>query len=436
MLQKIFTFSKPSVEDLFSGFFVFLVALPLCMGIAMASGFPAVSGIFTAIIGGCIASFIGSAPLTIKGPAAGLIAIVIGAVQELGVGDMALGYKRTLAVGVIAALIQIFFAIMRVGSLAALMPIPVVHGMLAAIGVIIVSKQIHLLFGVTPVAKTPFGLLAEIGNSATKINPEVFTIGLIAFLLLIILPRINWSWLKKIPIPLIVVAVTVPLSLFFDFNHAHQYHIFGKIYSVGPQFLVTLPEHMLGAITLPDFSAIFSFPSMKYIAMLSLVGSIESLLTVTAAEAIKPSEKPADLNKDLFSTGIANFISAMIGGLPMISEIVRTKVNIDNGAKSSWSNVFHGIFLWIFAAFLPHLLHLIPLTVLAAMLVFTGFRLASPQEFLKMLRAGKESFLLFIATLVMTLATDLLLGVIFGLVLKLFLQKSREVYYARKAISR
>ncbi|MFO0690476.1 MAG: SulP family inorganic anion transporter [Myxococcota bacterium] len=407
--------------DLKSGFLVFLIALPLCLGIAVASGFPAVAGVVTAIVGGVLVSHLGHARLTIKGPAAGLIVIVVGAVTELGAGDPIVGYKRALAVGVVAAAIQIVFALFRVATLGIAMSPSVVHGMLAAIGVIIISKQSHVLLGVAPTSKAPLDLLAEIPNSLMHMNPQIALIGGISLVLMFGLPFLPIKAIKKLPSQLIVLAVAVPLGLFFHFTEDHSYTFMGATYALGPKALVTLPGSILDAIAFPDFSQITSATSIKYIVMYALVGTIESTLTVLAVDSIDPERKPSDLNRDLFALGVGNLVSASIGGLPMISEVVRSKANVDAGARSRWSNFFHGGFLLVSVALLPALLHHIPLAALAAMLVFTGTRLASPNEFRHAWQIGPDQLLLFTTTLVMTLATDLLVGVGAGLALKIVL---------------
>ena len=405
-------------SDLISGFLVFLIALPLCLGISMASGFPPIAGILTAIVGGMLAKFLGSAPLTIKGPAAGLIVIALGAVTELGGGDAVSGYRKALAVGVIAGVLQIILALARTGVVGDMMPSSVVHGMLAAIGVIIISKQTHTLLGVTPAGKEPLHLLAEIPHSIAHLNPEVFLIGLVSLAVLFGLPLIKSKWVKMIPGPMVVLALAVPLGIFFNLATEHNYSLAGHEFHVGPKLLIRLPGSLLGALSFPDFSAITSFVSIKYIIMFTLVGSIESLLSVTAVDSLDPEKRSSDLNKDLLAAGVCNTIAAAIGGLPMISEIVRSKANIDNGAKSSWSNFFHGAFLLLSVALIPGLLQQIPL---AAMLIFTGFRLASPKEFKHAYHIGPEQLFLFVTTMLVTLATDLLVGVAVGLALKVLL---------------
>lgn len=411
--------------DLTAGFLVFLIALPLCLGIAMASGFPPVAGVLTAIVGGVIVTFLGSARLTIKGPAAGLIVIAIGAVQDLGGGDMFLGYRRALAVGMMAAGAQIVFALLGAASLGAAMSPSVVHGMLAAIGVIIIAKQAHTVLGVSPDAKEPFELLAEVPRSLMHNNPEIMLIGALSLLILFGWPQIRARWAKMVPAPMVVLAFAIPLSLFFDLDHSHTYSFAGHAYQLGPRFLVDLPGGIMSAIALPDFSVALTGTSLKYVVMFALVGTIESTLSVIAVDSLDPQKRVSNLNRDLFVVGLGNLISASIGGLPMISEIVRSKANIDAGAQSRWANFFHGVFLLAFVALVPGLLHRIPLSALAAMLVYTGARLASPREFSHARALGLDQLALFLTTLIVTLATDLLIGVAVGLTLKIALHLLR-----------
>lgn len=412
-------------KDIKSGFLVFLIALPLCLGISIASGFPPVAGVLTAIIGGMLGSVLGGARLVIKGPAAGLIAIAIASVQDLGQGDLYTGYKRTLAVCVIAASLQLLFALMRTATAGIAMSPSVVHGMLAAIGVIIISKQAHTLLGAKPSAQEPFALLAELPHSLLNANPEVMIIGLTSLVVLFGLPRIKTAWVKRIPAPIVVLAIAVPLGLWFDLDHPHTYSFLEHEYDLGPKFLVNLPGSLADAVAFPDFSAIWSATSLKYVLMFAIVGTIESTLSVLAVDAMDPAKRASDLNRDLFATSVGNLLAACIGGLPMISEIVRSKANVDAGATSRWSNFAHGAFLLLFVSLIPGLLHHIPLAALAAMLVFTGTRLASPKEFAHAKHVGPDQLFLFCTTLVVTLATDLLVGVAAGLALKLILHAIR-----------
>ncbi len=418
-------FPQFSKTDIKSGFLVFLIALPLSLGIAMASGFPPIAGVISAMVGGVLVSFVGSARLTIKGPAAGLIVIALGAVQELGQGDPLIGYRRALAVGVVAALCQIGFSMVRAATVGVVMSPSVVHGMLAAIGIIIVSKQAHTVMGVSPSAKEPLELLAELPHSAMHANPEILLIGVVSLVVLFVAPMIRKRWIRAVPAPLIVLAIAVPVGLLFDLHHSHVYNWANHDYTVGPQYLVNLPGSLLKAVAFPDFSQVFSATSIKYVVMFTLVGTIESTLSVLAVDGMDPEKRASDLNRDLRAVGIGNLVSALIGGLPMISEIVRSKANIDAGAKSAWSNCFHGLFLLAFVALLPNLLQEIPLAALAAMLVYTGTRLASPSELRHAKALGNDQLLLFVTTLLVTLATDLLIGVGVGILLKLVLHVGR-----------
>lgn len=409
-------------NDMVSGFLVFLIAMPLCLAISKASGFPPIAGIYTAIIGGMVVSFFMGARLTIKGPAAGLIAIGVGAVEELGKGDNMKGYQLTLAVVVVAALIQVGFGLLRAGKLGDFFPASAVHGMLAAIGIIIISKQIPVLLGTQAAGKEPLELLAEIPYLLSELNPEVAFIGVISLLILFLMPLIKSRYLRIFPPSMIVLLATVPLAIFYDFAHEHDYTLAHINYHIIPgNLLVQLPDTFLGGITFPDFSEIFSLTSIKYIIMFALVGSLESILSAKAVDILDPFRRKSDLNKDLLGVGIGNLAAGAIGGLPMISEIVRSSANINNGARTRWSNFFHGLFLLAFVALAAPLIEMIPNAALAAMLIYTGYRLASPQEFRKTWDIGWDQLIIFVVTIVLTLATDLLVGIFAGVLAQIIL---------------
>jgi MFS superfamily sulfate permease-like transporter len=407
--------------DVVSGALVSLIALPLSLGIAMASGFPPIAGVLTAIVGGLFGTLISNSALTIKGPAAGLIVIVLGAVQELGQGDPARGYKLTLGVGVVAGLVQIALGLLRTGVLGEIFPMAAVHGMLAAIGIIIIGKQAHTLMGVVPQSQTPLLLIAEIPHSIGQLNPEVALIGAIALLILFGLPKLPFGAAKRIPAPMLVVLTAIPLGMLFDLSHEHMYTFMHHHYVVSSAYLVRLPGHLLSALTAPSFAAVSTPAGIKYIIMLALVGSLESLLSAKAIDQLDPQRRRTDLNRDLVAVGVGNVVSSMIGGLPMISEIVRSSANLNNGARSRLANLMHGLFLLACVALLPALLQRIPLAALGAMLVYTGLRLASPKEFIETYHVGREQLAVFVVTIITTLATDLLVGVAAGVGMKLAL---------------
>ena len=419
-------------QDAASGFLVFLIALPLCLGISLASGFPPVAGVFTAVVGAIVTSFLSNSELTIKGPAAGLIVIVLGAMQSFGYTGGAdpeadlQAYRMAIAVGCVAGLVQVAFGLLRAGGLSEFFPTAVVHGMLASIGFIICLKQLPVVFGQKATGE-PLEVLRELPEKLLHLNPAITVIGLVSLAILFGWPairgRLRPAWLRLVPAQLLVLAVAIPLGRWFDLAHDHAYRFAGHDYSVGESFLVSVPGNLLAAVTTPDFS-VFTRADLRaaglwWVALFALVGSVESLLSAKAIDLLDPWKRKTDMNRDLLAVGVANIAAASIGGLPMISEIVRSKANIDNGARTRFADLWHGIFLLAAVALAPGLIHMVPLSALAAMLVYTGFRLASPREFINVFKLGSEQLLIFVATIIGVLATDLLVGVGIGILLKL-----------------
>ncbi len=409
--------------DLLSGFLVFLIALPLCLGIALACGYPAIAGIFTAIIGGILSALFSNSELTIKGPAAGLIVIAIGCVTEFGFTggeDPAAdyqAYRLALGVGVAAGIIQILFGVFRAGILGEFFPTTAIHGLLASIGVIIIAKQFPVVMGLSPEG-SPLQLLAGIPTFVMEMNPKIGLIGIVSLLIMFGYPFIKNPKLKVIPAPMIVLFVAVPMGLYFNVGQEGTYTFNEQTYALGTKFLVDVPTSMFSALTFPDFSGLPTFIGIKYVIMFALIGSLESLLSAKAVDQIDPWKRKTNQDRDLLAVGVGNTVAAFVGGLPMISEIVRSKANIDNGARTRFANMFHGLFLLVFVALIPGLINQIPLAALGALLVFTGFRLASPQEFLHMYHLGKDQFIVFMSTIIGVLATDLLMGIAIGIGVK------------------
>ena len=408
--------------DVLSGFLVFLIALPLCLGIALACGYPAISGIFTAIIGGVLATFFSNSELTIKGPAAGLIVIAIGCVMEFGftggnpVADFQ-AYRLALGVGVGAGIIQILFGVFRAGILGEFFPTAAIHGLLAAIGIIIIAKQFPIMMGHSSEG-TPLELLANIPTFVMEMNPKIGLIGIVSLLILSGYTLIKNPKLKVVPAPMIVLFVAVPMGLFFNLEEEGIYIFNDQTYALRAEFLVNVPDNMFSALTFPDFSGLTTSIGIKYVIMFALIGSLESLLSAKAIDQIDPWKRKTNMDRDMLAVGIGNTLAAFVGGLPMISEIVRSKANIDNGARTRFANMFHGLFLLVFVALIPGLINQIPLAALGALLVFTGFRLASPLEFVHMYHLGKDQFIIFVSTIVGVLATDLLMGIAIGIGVK------------------
>jgi MFS superfamily sulfate permease-like transporter len=424
-------FRKFAKHDFIAGFLVFLIALPLCLGISLASGYPAIAGVFTAIVGSIITSLVSNSELTIKGPAAGLIVIVVGAVTAFGhtgghdpVADRH-AYEMALAVGVAAGVIQILFGVVRAGTLGDFFPISAVHGMLAAIGVIIMLKQLPVAVGQSAKGE-PLEILRSLPEKFARANPEIALIGVVSLVILFGLPvlkkRFKNRFLGVLPGQLLVLLIAVPMGLWFDLSHEHTYSFAHHNYRVGESFLVAVPSNLFSAIAHPDFT-VFTNPAtryeaLKWVLMFTLIGSLESLLSAKAIDMIDPWKRKTNLNRDLVAVGVANTIVGFIGGLPMISEIVRSKANIDNGARTRFADLWHGVLLLAFVALAPGLVHRIPLAALAAMLVYTGFRLASPREFINVFKIGPEQLIIFTSTIIGVLATDLLIGMGIGIAVK------------------
>ena len=405
-------------KDLLSGFLVSLIALPLCLGIAGASNFPPIMGVMTAIVGGVVVAFFAGSELTIKGPAAGLIVIVAGAVEELGKGDNEVGWKLTLGVVVIAGLIQIVLGLLKVAKLADFFPLSAVHGMLAAIGIIIMSKQLHLAVGISPAemkGKEPLELLEMVPHSLMHMEYHIAIIGSISLLILFGWPYLRIKALKKVPPALVVLIVGVLLGQYFHLMEP-SYKNLKPLVNPG-EFSINLNADF-SALTSTEFLPVF----LKYLLMFVLIGSLESLLTGRAIDLIDPDKRKSDLSRDLTAVGIGNTVSGLLGGLPMISEVARSSANITNGAKSRWANFFHGIFLLLFVVMLVPVIKMVPVASLAAMLIFVGFRLASPKEFAHVYHIGKEQLTIFLITIITTIATDLLVGIAAGILTKFIIQ--------------
>lgn len=413
------------MDDLISGFILFLIALPLSLGIALASGAPASAGILGAIVGGILGSLLGGSYLTINGPAAGLIVIVLGAIQDLGAGDPATGFKKMLAACVVAGGVQILFGVFRLGILGVAVPSSVIHGMLTAIGVIIMSKQIHVALGVIPHAKEPLGLLEEIPHSLSQLNPEVALIAAVGLVILLGFKLFKGSWVRFVPAPLIVVLSGIYLANLFDFDHTHLVTSHWLNLEVGPSLLLNLPQNLASAIILPDFSSVFSGVSVRYVVMLAMVGSIESLLSASAVDRMDPYQRVSNLDRELISKGICNLTCGLIGGLPIIAEMVRSSANVRNGAKTRWACFFHGAFILLFIGLFPKIVHLIPLAALAAILLSVGYSLAQPTQFLYVAKVGRDHFAAFLITFIVTLAQDLLVGVFAGLFVEILFSLAR-----------
>ncbi|TDQ18593.1 MFS superfamily sulfate permease-like transporter [Algoriphagus boseongensis] len=399
-------------SDAISGFVVFLLAMPLSLGIAKASDFPPIMGLVTAIIGGIVVSFFAGSKLTIKGPAAGLIVVVAGSVADFGGGET--GWKLALGAMVVAGLVQIAFGFLKLGKLADIFPLSAIHGMLAAIGIIIIAKQIPVLLDVNPELYKGLSIVAMISSIPkflANLDPKATMIGVVSLAIMLGWPYLKKFKLGKVPAPLVVLLIAIPAELAMDFQNTE------------PAYALLHIGNLVENVKLnADFSGISQTGIfIKYVIMFALVGTLESLLTVKAIDLTDPFKRKSNNDKDLIAVGVGNTISALVGGLPMISEVARSSANVNNGAKTRWANFFHGFFILVFVLVATPVIEMIPNAALAAMLITVGIKLAHPKEFINTFKIGKEQLAIFLVTIIFTLVEDLLVGIAAGIVLKMIL---------------
>jgi len=401
-------------SDLFAAISVSLVALPLALGIAVASDMSPMAGVLSAIIGGVVTTFFRGGHLAINGPAAGLIAVILGGLVAL---DNNINY--VLAAIVVAGGIQIVLGVLKMGRFAKLLPSSVLHGILAAIGVIIIAKQAPYALGTTSNADTVIGNLLDIFYKLPDANPFVFIVALVGILILVFYKKINNKFIRAIPAPMWVLLLALPLVFGFDFFNEHSISFFGKSYGVGPKLLIDIPEDPLDSIMHPDFGMIGTMAFWLTVLSITTIASIETLASARAVDKLDPYKRTTNLNKDLIGVGISTMVSGALGGLPIITVIVRSTVNVNSNAKTRWSNLYHGIFLILFVLILAPVLRSVPLAALAAILVHTGFKLASPLVFKHAYDQGVEQLFFLSSTLIITLFTDLLYGIMGGILITL-----------------
>jgi MFS superfamily sulfate permease-like transporter len=372
------------------------------------------SGVLSAIIGGVVTTFFRGGHLTINGPAAGLIAAILGGLVAL---DYNINY--VLAAIVVAGGIQILLGVFKLGRFAKLLPSSVLHGILAAIGVIIIAKQAPYALGTTSDADTVIGNLLDIFYKLPDANPFVFIVALVGILILIFYKKINNKFIRMIPAPMWVLLSALPMVFGFDFFTEHSITLFGHSYGVGPQLLIDIPEDPLDSIMHPDFGMIGTMAFWLTVLSITTIASIETLASARAVDKLDPYKRTTNLNKDLIGVGISTMVSGALGGLPIITVIVRSTVNVNSNAKTRWSNLYHGVFLILFVLILAPVLRSVPLAALAAILVHTGFKLASPLVFKHAYDQGIEQLFFLSSTLIITLFSNLLYGIMGGIMITL-----------------
>ncbi len=434
MTKKINLFANLK-SDFASGLVVFLVALPLCLGIAMASGAPLFSGIISGVVGGIVVGYLSKSHISVSGPAAGLTAIILTAITDLGAFDV------FLTAVFIAGLIQLALGFLKAGSISNYFPTNVIEGMLAGIGIIIILKQLPHAFGYDADFEGDQSFLqADEGNTFSTLFGIVNHVQLGAIIISIVSIMILLAWdriafLKKfklIPGALVAVVVGVILNQIFINT--------GSPLAIMKEHLVSLPvpqslEELKGIIITPNFSGITN-PQVWIVGLtIAIVASIETLLCIEASDRMDIHKRYTDTNVELKAQGIGNIVSSLLGGLPMTSVVVRSSANNNAGAKSKMSAIIHGILLLVSVLTIPMILNKIPLATLAAILILVGYKLAKPATFKHFWENGKYQFIPFIATLLAVVLTDLLKGVALGIVISIiFILKGnlKRAYSFRK----
>lgn len=431
---------KEFKSDLAASIVVFFVALPLCLGIALASGAPLFSGIIAGIIGGIVVGLASGSALGVSGPAAGLAVIVLTAISSIG------SWQGFLLAVVLAGILQILAGYARAGFVAYFFPSSVIKGMLTGIGILIILKQIPFALGYMngiSSGLSDFQTDGEATFSAIDTAVKAFTPGAILISVLSLAILIFWDLVlsKKHKIfqllqgPIVVVLLGVGMTLLFKTNPL------GLQLATGGLVKLPIAKNLLdffAQFTLPDFSAITKLQVWQTAFVLAIVASLETLLCVEATDKMDPHKRVTPTNRELQAQGLGNLLSGLCGGLPITQVIVRSSANINFGAKTKLSTVLHGIFLLVCVATIAPFLNLIPLASLASILIIIGYKLTKPELFIKLYRLGAEQFVPFIATIIGILATDLLKGICLGLAFGIFytLKHSyRNAYYMKDILT-
>jgi MFS superfamily sulfate permease-like transporter len=418
-MNKLF---KNAGADIPSSIVVFLVALPLCLGVAVASDAAPITGIIAGMVGGMVIGFLSGSQLSVSGPAAGLTAIVASAIGKLPT------YEVFLVAVVLAGAFQLILGFAKAGVIGDFIPNSVIKAMLAAIGLILILKQFPHLVGydVDPEGDESFlqkdneNTFSEIFNALQRFTPGAIIIGLISVGILILFEQ---RAIKKnrifqlIPGPLVVVAAGILLNILFktfypDLALAKEHLVQLDIFNNPIQFFSALPS--------PDFSGILNKDVFIIAITIAIVASLETLLSIEAVDKIDPQKRISPTNRELKAQGIGNMVSGLLGGLPVTSVIVRSSANVSSGAVSKLSSITHGVWLMLTVLFIPGLLNLIPLSALAAILILTGYKLAKISIFKEYYKKGWNQFIPFIVTVVAILLTDLLVGILIGLMVGLY----------------
>lgn len=410
-------------QDMLAGLVVALVSVPLSLGIALSSGAPPICGIMSEIVAGLIFPLLGGAYVTISGPAAGLAPVLYSAITALGRGNMETGYHLVTGVILMAGLLQLLLTWLRAARFSYLFPGAAIQGMLSSIGFMLIAKQVPNFIGHPYKAHEFWSIVMETPAEVIKLQPQVFAISSICLALLFMMPKLRFRWLSMVPPQLVVVVVAVMM---------------GMLWHLDAKFLVSVPANPLAhGIVFPDFHSLFSDVGLVgsiVVAVLTLtfVDGTESLATILAVDKIDPWHRKSSPDRTLFAMGISNICSSLIGGLTIIPGIIKSTTCIVSGGRTAWVNFYNALFLIAFLVGAASVIKMIPLGALAAVLVHIGWKLAGPHKWKQMWSLGSEQMLIYLVTILVTVSTDLLIGILAGILLKFALL----VYYNTRATHR
>jgi MFS superfamily sulfate permease-like transporter len=403
-------------SDFIAAVSVALIALPLSLGIALAAGAPAMAGILSAVVGGVVTTFFRGGHISINGPAKGVIAVILLGIALMDDGS-GQAFNYVLAAIVVSGALQTLMGLLKLGRFADIFHPSVITGILAAIGIIIFAKQIHVAMGTSSDSPNIVQNLVDAVLLLPEANPFVVIISLTGLFLLLFHSKVNYRFFQILPAPMWVIALSIPFVYAFNFFDPHSLSLFGKSYDVGPQLLLEIPDNIMDSIMHPNFGKVHTLEFWTTVFSLLMITSIESLAIAKAVDKLDPFKRKTDLNKELTGIGISTVAAGLIGGLPIIAVIIRSTVNIHNGAKTKWSNVYQGLLLLFLIVVVSPIMRQVPLCAFAILLVYTGFKLASPTVFKQVYAKGPEQLVFFLATMVLTLYTNLLVGLLGGLLL-------------------
>ncbi len=408
-------------KDLSAGFTVSLIALPLSMALAMASEVPPMAGMIASVVGGMVVALFGGSNVTITGPGNGLVVVILSAVTALGNGDPSKGYPYMLAAVVVAGAILVIFGFLRMGALGDLFPSTAVQGILGAIGLIFIAKQFHNMIGVPgPENAGNVELLLDIPYALKRFYTEGYSyhvpvIGLLSLLIMAFHSRVPFRWFRVLPAPMWVLLLVLGYAFYFEF-------IAYSSYPIPEEKLISMPEDLGGSFVFPDFGKLLHSEFILAVLGITLITSMESLLSIKAVDRLDPFKRRSNADRDLKALGLGSIGSGLLGGLPVVTVIARSSVNVNNGARTRASNFFHGACLLLIVLLFQDLLRWVPLSALAGILIYTGYKLIPPDLFRQIHQVGVEQTLIFLATLVVTFWFGLLQGMAVGILTTMIVQ--------------